>query len=134
MVCNHFQRKFLTYIFVYFCYISDNITIEANFVVCVAAELFIKQLAKDAFEIDNRGVLTYKNLATYVQSDDKLDFLHNIVPKKITVKEYKKILAEEKVPQLDSEGSESSSSEESGSDEESEDESESEEEETPAKK
>lgn len=97
----------------------DNITIEANYVVCAAAELFIKQLAKDAYELDNRGILTYKNLATYVQSDEKLDFLHNVVPKKITVREYKKIIAEEKVPNFDSEGSDESSSDESGSEEES---------------
>jgi chromatin accessibility complex protein 1 len=73
--------------------------------------------------MDNRGILSYKNLATCVQGDDKLDFLHNIVPKKITVREYKKILAEEKVPNFDSEGSDESSSEESGSEEESEEES-----------
>lgn len=87
---------------------------------CAAAELFIKQLSKDAYEMDNRGILSYKNLASFVQNDEKLDFLHNIVPKKISVRDYKKIIAEEKVPTLDSEESAESSSEESDSEEESE--------------
>lgn len=114
--------------------ITDNINIEANYLICAAAELFVKQIAKEAYEMDNRGLLTYKNLATYIQNDDKLDFLHAVVPKKITVREYKKILAEEKIPTVDSEGSDESSSEESGSEEGSDEESEESGNEAPAKK
>jgi hypothetical protein len=103
--------------------------------VCAAAELFIKQLSKDAYEIDSRGILTYKNLATHIQGDDKLDFLHAVVPNKITVREYKKILAEEKVPNVDSEDSDDTSSEdESGSEEGSDEESDKSADEKPAKK
>lgn len=103
--------------------------------VCAAAELFVKQIAKDAYDLDSRGVLSYKNLASCIQNDEKLDFLHAVVPHKITVKAYKKILAEEKVPTVDSEESDDSSSEDSGSEEESEEESdEAPEEEKPTKK
>lgn len=60
----------------------------------------------------DKRCLTYPNLAKYIQEDEKLDFLHDIVPKKITVKEYKKILAEEKVTSIDGSDSEDSTSEE----------------------
>lgn len=108
--------------------ITDNITLEATYVVCAATELFIKHLAKDVYEMDKR-CLTYPNLAKYIQDDEKLDFLHAVVPTKITIREYKKILAEEKVRSIDgdsnsedstSEDESGEESEESGSGEESE--------------
>lgn len=36
--------------------------------------------------------MTYNDLSDFVQDEDKLDFLHQIVPKKITVKEFREIL------------------------------------------
>lgn len=106
--------------------ITDGITVEANYLVCAAAELFIRHLAKEVHDMDKR-CLTYQNLAKYVQNDEKLDFLHAVVPNKITVREYRKILAQEKVRSSDvasasddstSESSEDGSEEESGEEEE----------------
>lgn len=99
--------------------ITDNITPEANYLICAATEIFIKQLARNVYEMDKR-CLTYQNLAKYVQRDESLDFLHAVVPNKITIREYKKILTEEeqKANNVDS-GSDVSSSETSSDDEQS---------------
>lgn len=108
--------------------ITDNITVEANYLVCAATELFIRHLSKEVYEMDKR-CLTYQNLAKYVHDESKLDFLHEVVPHKITVREYKKILSEEKVRSVDGDSnSEESSSDSSSEEDESESESEEEEE------
>lgn len=61
----------------------------------------------------DKRCLTYPNLAKYIQDDEKLDFLHEFVPTKITVRDYKKILAEEKVRSVDDESNSDTSEEES---------------------
>lgn len=68
----------------------------------------------------DKRCLTYSNLAKYIQDDEKLDFLHDFVPTKITMRDYKKILAEEKVRSVDAD---SNSEDDSTSEEESEDQS-----------
>lgn len=102
--------------------IPDIITIEANYLVCTATEIFLRKLVKESFQSQPAGkeTLSYKALARFIQDDEKLEFLHGIAPTKITVKEYKKILAEELENEKD---------ENSGSDYESTDESDEEEEE-----
>lgn len=99
--------------------ITDNITLEANYLMCAATELFIRHLAKEVYEMDKR-CLSYQNLSKYIQKDDRLDFLHDVVPEKITVREYKKILSEEKERNVDdvSNSEDSSTEEESSSDSE----------------
>lgn len=98
--------------------ITDGINAEANYVVCAATEMFVRWLSKSVYELDTKA-LSYKELAKFVQDHEKLDFLHQIIPHKITVREYKKILAEivekEKNPES---GSDLSSSEEEDDDEE----------------
>jgi hypothetical protein len=104
--------------------ITDQITIEANYLVCSATEIFIRQLVKDAFQKksnNEKDTLDYKSLAKFVQDDENLDFLHAVLPEKITVSEYKRILAEETQKEENS-GSDYESSEEEESDEEEEDE------------
>lgn len=99
--------------------ITDNINLEANYLMCAATELFIRHLAKEVYEMDKR-CLTYQNLSKHIQKDDRLDFLHDVVPEKITVREYKKILSEEKERSVDdvSNSEDSSTEEESSSEEE----------------
>lgn len=101
--------------------ITDNITVEANYLACAATELFIKHLAKKVYEMDKR-CLSYQNLSKYISGDTKLDFLNEVVPKKLTVREYKKIMSEEKLRSLDDSNSGSdfstSTSESSPSEEE----------------
>lgn len=98
--------------------ITDNINVEANYLVCTATELFIRHLSKEAYELDKR-CLTYNSLAKYIQSDNKLDFLHEVVPNKITVRDYKKILSEERIrsPDGDTESDDTTSDSSSGEDE-----------------
>lgn len=60
--------------------------------------------------------LNYNDLSSFVQEEEKLEFLHQIVPKKITVKEFREIL--ERGSGTESESSDSTSDEEATSDEE----------------
>lgn len=102
--------------------ITDNITVEANYLVCAAAELFIKSLSKDVYEMDKR-CLSYQNLSKYVQEEEKLDFLHDVVPTKITLRECKKMIAEDEQKSADLEsGSDVTESEFSSGGEEEEEE------------
>uniref|UniRef100_A0A8D8H377 Chromatin accessibility complex protein 1 n=1 Tax=Culex pipiens TaxID=7175 RepID=A0A8D8H377_CULPI len=88
---------------------------DALFVVCRAAEMFIGYITKNAHKKGTKA-LDYKDLAAYVEGEDVLEFLVQILPKKITVREYKKLSAERKDEDDDDS---SSSSESESSDEES---------------
>lgn len=98
--------------------ITDNITVEANYLVCAAAELFIKHLAKEVYKMDKR-CLSYQNLSKFICDDAKLDFLYDVVPKKITVREYKQMMSEESQRKDENSGSEVSTSESTSEEEES---------------
>ncbi|XP_001841874.2 chromatin accessibility complex protein 1 [Culex quinquefasciatus] len=89
---------------------------DALFVVCRAAEMFIGYITKNAHKKGTKA-LDYKDLAAYVEGEDVLEFLVQILPKKITVREYKKLSAERK--DEDDDDSSSSSSESESSEEES---------------
>ncbi|XP_039447956.1 chromatin accessibility complex protein 1 [Culex pipiens pallens] len=90
---------------------------DALFVVCRAAEMFIGYITKNAHKKGTKA-LDYKDLAAYVEGEDVLEFLVQILPKKITVREYKKLSAERK-DEDDDDSSSSSSSESESSDGES---------------
>lgn len=47
---------------------------------------------KKRLEKDKIKTLDYKSLAEYVQNESKLEFLQQMVPKKVTVKEYRALL------------------------------------------
>lgn len=97
--------------------------------VCRAAEMFIQHMTKESHKKSKKpSFLEYKDLAAVVADDEKLEFLASIIPKKITVKEYKARLAEESSSEEGSceDSDESESGSESGSEEESEEESEAE--------
>lgn len=96
----------------------NGINPEANYLVCTATEMFIKWMSKEAYDLDTKA-LSYTSLSKFVQDNDKLDFLHQIIPHKITVKQYKKKLAEaiEKEKNVES-GSDVSSEEEEEEEEE----------------
>lgn len=56
-------------------------------------ELFISYLTQQTHKKSaNKKDLNYNDLSDFVQAEDKLEFLHQIVPKKITVKEFREIL------------------------------------------
>lgn len=66
-----------------------------------ATERFIKYLAESSFDKNSKSkILEYKDLANFVESNDTLDFLHPILPQKITVKKFREIMAKEKIKSL----------------------------------
>lgn len=69
--------------------ICNSISQEANYLMCAATEMFVKHVTKEVYEMDTKA-LSYKNLAKFVQDTEKLDFLHQIIPNKCTVREAKK--------------------------------------------
>ncbi|XP_050075608.1 chromatin accessibility complex protein 1 [Anopheles maculipalpis] len=92
-----------------------NINPEALFLMCRAAEMFIEHMAKGAHRPGKKS-LEYKDLAQYVENDDKLEFLQQILPKKITVKQYKTMMAKE--PATDEDTDSEEEEEEEGEEEE----------------
>lgn len=56
-------------------------------------ELFISYLTQQTHKKSaHKKDLNYNDLSSFVQEEEKLDFLHQIVPKKITVKEFREII------------------------------------------
>lgn len=56
-------------------------------------ELFISYLTQQTHKkCAHKKDLNYNDLSSFVQEEEKLEFLHQIVPKKITVKEFREIL------------------------------------------
>lgn len=101
----------------------DTVGKMSSHIMCKAAELFIRTLALEAYKISNNAKkLDYKHLAEVVHNYEKYNFLRDIMPKKITVLEYKKIMAkkqglynEESKPNDSSSDSSSSDNEEDSS-------------------
>lgn len=72
---------------------------------CRAAEMFIEHMAKGSHKAGSK-LLDYKDLAEYVQKNDNLEFLQQILPVKITVKQYRELMAKKRNPDSDSESEE----------------------------
>ena len=70
---------------------THTVSQDSVAVVAKATELFIAQLARDAHKIAmaaaERGV-SYRHLATSVRKTDRTDFLHDILPEKVVVRDY----------------------------------------------
>lgn len=88
----------------------------------VSQELFIAFLTQQTYKKNgNKKDLNYNDLSSFVQKEEKLEFLHQIVPKKITVKEFREILergSDSSDSDVDSSESESVDTDETGSEEE----------------
>lgn len=61
-----------------------------------ATELFVMYLTKLSQRHGNDQEVTYSDLASVVQKKDSMEFLHDIVPKKIKYSEYCKLVADNK--------------------------------------
>ncbi|CAG9533419.1 unnamed protein product [Cercopithifilaria johnstoni] len=54
---------------------------EGLFAMTKAAELFVCKLAKESYESNDKPkYIEYSHLADYIQDNDKLEFLHEMVP------------------------------------------------------
>merc|ERR1712098_607513 len=74
----------------------ENIGQENLFLITKATELFIMYLTKLSQRHGNDQEVTYKDLAAIVQRKESMEFLHDIVPKKIKYEEYLKMMEQEK--------------------------------------
>ncbi|CAG9136818.1 unnamed protein product [Plutella xylostella] len=92
---------------------------EPLFLVTKVTELFVMDLAKRAFKTGKANILEYKNIADIVQEDDTLDFLREIMPRKITVRQFKEMMAKKAARGDNSDDDSSEGSEEESSEEES---------------
>ncbi|RUS75916.1 hypothetical protein EGW08_016329 [Elysia chlorotica] len=71
----------------------SSISQEALHLTGKATELFIQALARFSHQqSDDKSALSYRDLAEVVNSEETLQFLHDIVPRKIKAKEYLKSL------------------------------------------
>ncbi|XP_066912079.1 chromatin accessibility complex protein 1-like [Clytia hemisphaerica] len=69
-----------------------NVSSEAYFLITKATECFVQYLAQEAHK-NSKGCdeVDYKHLSNIVLTDDSLEFLEEIIPQKIKVKEYWKL-------------------------------------------
>lgn len=103
----------------------DTVDKMSCLLMCKATELFIRNLAQEGRKISNNAKkLDYKHLAEVVHRYEKYNFLRDIMPKKITVLEYKKLMAkkqgtnnEENISKSTSDTSSSDDEEDSSTDE-----------------
>ncbi|GFO12080.1 chromatin accessibility complex protein 1 [Plakobranchus ocellatus] len=73
----------------------SSISQEALHLTGKATELFIQALAKFSYQQSgDKSALKYSDLAEVVNSEETLQFLHDIVPRKIKAKDYLKKLRE----------------------------------------
>lgn len=66
---------------------AANISQDAIFLVTKATEMFISDLTEKSFP-KKGNTLKYEDLAEYVNDENNLEFLLQIIPKKISIKEY----------------------------------------------
>jgi len=71
----------------------ESISADALYYVTKAAEFFVEHLAQEIFEnCDKKKDLTYSGLADIVQEDESMEFLKEMVPRKITFQEYEELM------------------------------------------
>ncbi|XP_011308113.1 chromatin accessibility complex protein 1 [Fopius arisanus] len=98
----------------------ESIGQDGLFLVTKATEMFVHFMAEEAHKQSKKSSsLDYKHLAEVVQTNETLEFLKEIMPRKITVRQFKQMMA-------DKEAAERSSSEESSTDSDSDSQSDSE--------
>merc|ERR1711911_165939 len=74
----------------------ESISSDALYYVTKAAEFFIEHLAQEIFENNKKQTeITYSGLAEVVQDNESMEFLKEMVPKKITFQEYNDLMKKE---------------------------------------
>ncbi|KAK0163080.1 hypothetical protein PV327_006791 [Microctonus hyperodae] len=96
----------------------ESIGQDGLFVVTKATEMFIHYLTEEAHKQSRKASsLEYKNLAEVVQTNETLEFLKEIMPRKITVRQFKELMAEkEAAARSSSDSSDSDSDSQSDTD------------------
>lgn len=96
----------------------ENVSKESSIIMSKAAEIFIKALSQEGYNETNNGKkLDYRHLSNVVHSDEKYNFLRDILPKKITVLQFKQLMAKKEANEnkISDEEESSSSDDESSS-------------------
>ncbi|KAK3920865.1 Chromatin accessibility complex protein 1 [Frankliniella fusca] len=96
----------------------DSVPQDSLAVVTRATELFIQNLAKEALKNGDGSKLEYSDVAKVVQAKGNLFFLREIIPRKITVREYKEIMKREGITDIISSSESSEEEDEEGGEEE----------------
>ncbi|KAK0088778.1 hypothetical protein PV325_010718 [Microctonus aethiopoides] len=95
----------------------ESIGQDGLFVVTKATEMFIHYLTEEAHKQSRKATsLEYKNLAEVVQTNETLEFLKEIMPRKITVRQFKELMAEKEAAARSSSSDSSDSDSDSQSD------------------
>lgn len=96
----------------------EAISKDATVIMTKATDLFIRKLADESFKARvGEKKVDYKDVAQVVHKYDKYEFLWELIPKKITYGQYKKIMAKKQRREMSKKEAETSSeSEESDSD------------------
>ncbi|KAK0097562.1 hypothetical protein PV326_001069 [Microctonus aethiopoides] len=95
----------------------ESIGQDGLFVVTKATEMFIHYLTEEAHKQSRKASsLEYKNLAEVVQTNETLEFLKEIMPRKITVRQFKELMAEKEAAARSSSSDSSDSDSDSQSD------------------
>jgi len=96
----------------------ENVSKESSVIMSKAAEMFIKALTQEGYnETDTGKKLDYKHLSNVVHAEEKYNFLRDILPKKITVLQFKELMARKQAMKDQSSDEESSSDDASSSSE-----------------
>ena len=72
----------------------ESIGHESLFLVTKCTEMFIQYMSLEGLAKSSKNSLEYKGIADFVQSKPSLNFLSEILPQKLSVKECLKIIAE----------------------------------------
>ncbi|CAK8684026.1 chromatin accessibility complex protein 1-like [Clavelina lepadiformis] len=70
----------------------DHISPDALFAMTKATELFVAHLSNETFKNNDKKGIEYCELANVVNNDDIFGFLQEVIPHKITVREYWKLI------------------------------------------
>ncbi|XP_057329434.1 chromatin accessibility complex 16kD protein [Microplitis mediator] len=98
----------------------DSIGQDGLFLVTKATEMFIQYLTTEAYsQANQKNTLDYKHLAEVAQTNETLDFLKEIMPRKITVRQFKELMAAREAAARSSSSGSSDSDSDSQSDSES---------------
>eukprot|EP00092_Neocalanus_flemingeri_P006200 GFUD01006672.1.p2 GENE.GFUD01006672.1~~GFUD01006672.1.p2 ORF type:complete len:134 (-),score=49.48 GFUD01006672.1:197-598(-) len=79
----------------------ENIGQESLFLITKATELFIMYLTKLSQRYGNDQEVEYSDLAAVVERKDSMEFLQDIVPRKIKYQEFLKMMEEAKDEETD---------------------------------
>lgn len=95
---------------------DEVVTRDSSIIMSKAAELFIRTFTQECYNETKFGKkIDYRHLSTVVHNAEKYGFLRDILPKKITVLEFREIMEQKNAAELRSAEDNSSSDDESSS-------------------